>query len=71
MHMKQRENILDRFIEYHTFEKAVDKVVEDDLGKCILLEAYFDYVNFSRLEILSSMDMYDFYREQSDEIVFP
>lgn len=65
--MKQRENILDRFIKYFDFGEAVDKVVEDDLGKCILLEAYFDYINFSRLEMLSSKDMYDFYREQRDE----
>lgn len=67
IYMKQRENILDRFIKYFDFGEAVDKVVEDDLGKCILLEAYFDYINFSRLEMLSSKDMYDFYREQRDE----
>lgn len=71
IYMKQRENILDRFIEYLNFGEAVDKVVEDNLGKCIVLEAYFDYVNISRLEILSSMDMYDFYREQNDENGFP
>lgn len=71
IYMKQRENILDRFIEYLDFGETVDKVVEDNLGKCIVLEAYFDYVNISRLEILSSMDMYDFYREQNDENSFP
>lgn len=71
IYMKQRENILDRFIEYLDFGEAVDKVVGDNLGKCIVLEAYFDYVNFTRLEILSSTDMYDFYKEQNHENSFP
>lgn len=70
IYMKQRENILDRFIEYLNFGETVDKIVEDNLGECIILETYFDYVNLSRLEILSSMDMYDFYREQGDENSF-
>ena len=63
IYMKQRENILDRFIEYLDFGEAVDKVVEDNLGKYIVLETYFDYVNFSRLEILSSMDIYMIFTE--------
>lgn len=68
--MKQRENILDRFIDYLGFKELnsfVDKVCDNDIGNYIALHAYFDYVNFSRLEMLTSKDMLDFYKNLNDE----
>lgn len=73
IYMKQRENILDRFIEYFGIKKenAVNILNEKNLGKYVMLKKHFDYVNFSRLKTLLDVDMYDFYREQSNENAFP
>lgn len=67
--MKQRENILDRFIDYLGFkgvDSFVDEVCENDVGNYIALHTYFDYVNFDRLDMLTGADMHDFYRSIDD-----
>lgn len=74
IYTKQRENILDRFTKHFEIdndEKAVNTLNEKDLGKYVRLKKHFDYVNFSRLKTLLDVDMYDFYREQSNEDGFP
>lgn len=67
--MKQRENILDRFIDYLGFDKPnsfVNSVCDDDIGKYVALHTYFDYINFSRLGMLTNIDSDDF-RENFSE----
>ncbi len=68
--MKQRENILDRFIDYLGFKDLdcfVDKVCDDNIGNYIALHTYFDYFNFSRLDILTSKEMINFYKNKYDK----
>lgn len=73
IYMKQRENILDRFIEYFGFneDKAVNTLNRDYLGEYVMLRKHFDYINFSRLKTLAGVDMYDFYKEQSGQNSVP
>lgn len=72
--MKQRENILDRFIDYLGFKDLdcfVDKVCDHDIGNYVALYTYFDYFNFSRLDTLTSKEMLDFYKGKNDKDSLP
>ncbi len=72
--MKQRENILDRFIDYLGFNELdnfVDKVCDKDIGNYIALHTYFDYFNFTRLDMLTSKDMCDFYENLTNQNDLP
>lgn len=72
--MKQRENILDRFIDYLGFKDSdcfVDKVCDYDIGNYVALDTYFDYFNFSRLDMLTSKEMLDFYKGKNGKDSLP
>lgn len=70
IHMKQRENILDRFIKHIDLENYVNEIHDDDLGKYISLRTYFDYINLSRLEMFLDKEVYDFCQKQEIESKF-
>jgi len=61
--MKQRESMFDSFLDHYELlnKPYAEKTDEYSLGKYVGLKTYFDFVSLSRLEALTTSELYDFY----------